>query len=59
MNSFNVPMVLLFSNCHLFQENRILFFRPNYDVQSRVSIDFFRTFTAAIGASGQTSPRTM
>jgi hypothetical protein len=37
-------------NCRLF-ENRILFAQPSYDVQSRVSVDSFRTFVDAIGGT--------
>jgi hypothetical protein len=49
--SFSVPMAPLLNNCHLFQENRILLIQPNYDVQSRVSVDLFRTFVGAIGGT--------
>jgi hypothetical protein len=44
-------MVPLFSGCHFFQENPILLFQPNWDVQSRLLLDLFRKFVGAIGGT--------
>jgi hypothetical protein len=46
---FSIPMAPLITNCHMFQGNRILLTRPNSDIQSRVSVDSFRTLIGAIG----------
>jgi chromosome segregation ATPase len=49
--AFSISIGPLLTNCRLFQENRVLFAQPNYDVQSRVSVDSFRTFVGAIGGT--------
>jgi hypothetical protein len=49
--SFGISIVPLFNNCHLFQENEIVLVQRNYDFQSRVSVDSFRTFVGAIGGT--------
>jgi hypothetical protein len=49
--AFSLSLIGIVTNCRLFQENRSLLAQPKYDVQSRVSVDLFRTFVSAIGGS--------
>jgi hypothetical protein len=49
--AFSVSIAPLLTKCRLFQENRVLLAKPNCDVQSRVSVDSFRTFVGAIGGT--------
>jgi hypothetical protein len=47
---FSVLMVPLITQCSLFETTPALLAKP-YDVQSRVSLDSFRTFVSAIGGT--------
>jgi hypothetical protein len=49
--AFSASIAPLPTKYRLFQENRVLLAQPNCDVQSRVSVDSFRTFVGAIGGA--------
>jgi hypothetical protein len=49
--ALRVSIAPLLTKCDLFRENMSLLAQPTYDVQSRVSLDSFPVFVAAIGGA--------
>jgi hypothetical protein len=49
--SFSVAMIPLITNCHLFQQDRTLIGKPNYQVKSHVSADSLRVFINGLSGS--------